>query len=993
MEERNITKRILVPLSLTLIGLCVIVVLSVTWFGEKSITTTAHKDFEEIEKFWNLELDEDGALMTSVIETLIYEAGTNKDKTLQKALRSKDKAALLAHSMDLFKTLRTKHKITHFYYHSPERVNILRVHQVERSGDKINRFTAIQAEEKNDTALGLELGLLGTFTLRVVVPWYDGEELLGYIELGKEVDDLVHIISELNEVELLISINKEFLDRENWTDGMKMLGRKFDWDSHSDKVVISNTLELSQVEHKSLLLFASEEYRNHTNDHETLDLKGRLYHLDTIILHDVGGREVGSLMILNDMSEVVLFRRNIIKAFIAISFTVSLSIFLLFYRILARTDRDLLSKRRKIVEDAKAKEDMQKEHILELETEKRDLEEAKESINRSYQVERVLNSIRDFSFRDVTLNEILVHSLDEILSIPFLSIEDKGSIFLTEDGNEDMLTMVAKHGLSEYIENECSRVAFGRCLCGRAAETKKIVFKGTMDEEHENTYEGIAVHGHFCVPIISGDVVLGVINTYLPNGLERSLEDERFLRMTANMLSGIILRKKSEDTIEQLAYYDQLTGLPNRALFMDRLKQSLARASRYDTYLGLLFMDLDHFKNLNDTFGHVIGDKFLKSAAERLKTFARTSDSVARLSGDEFLFFVGDQYDANGIAVVAGKVSSIFKEPFNIDGNEFFMTVSIGVSIYPNDGKDVTTLMKNADTAMYKAKVEGGGAIHLYTASMNERALERLELENRLRRALERDEFYLDYQAQVDIETFKVVGVEALIRWRSEHLGFVSPDEFIPVAETTRLIVPIGEWVLREACEEMVRLHNQGLKDLCVAVNVSLYQLKDRSFFDTLSSVLEETGLDPKYLELEITESVAMDNVEESVRLLNELKNKGIRLSIDDFGTGYSSLEHLKRMPIDVLKIDMSFIRNITEDDDDKKIVETIVKIGHGFNCKVIAEGVETPEQLEVLRDVGCDIIQGYLFSKPVAPKELKGVYDSVNQQSMSLDKSKAFEQ
>lgn len=448
------------------------------------------------------------------------------------------------------------------------------------------------------------------------------------------------------------------------------------------------------------------------------------------------------------------------------------------------------------------------------------------------------------------------------------------------------------------------------------------------------------------------------------------------------LLSGtmrdISERRKSEERIEQLAYYDQLTGLPNRVLFMDRLKQSLARARRYDTQLGLLFLDLDRFKTLNDTLGHTIGDQFLKAAAERLTYFTRSSDSVARIGGDEFVIFVADQEDVSGIMVVAGKIASIFKEPFDINGNEFFLTASIGVSAYPQDGEDVTTLMKNADTAMYRAKDEGGGGVSHYSPSMNARAIERLELENKLRRAEAREEFYLDYQPQVDSSTCKVVGVEALLRWRDEKRGIISPADFIPVAEITRLIVPIGEWVLREACEEMVRLHEDGLRDLNIAVNVSLYQLKDRRFLDTLSRILEETGLDPKYLELEITESVAMENVDESVKMLNELKSKGVRLSIDDFGTGYSSLEYLKRMPIDVLKIDMSFIRNIIEDDDDRKIVETIVNIAHGFNCKVVAEGVETPEQLKILRDFGCDIIQGYLFSRPVKPEELKGIYEEV---------------
>ena len=278
---------------------------------------------------------------------------------------------------------------------------------------------------------------------------------------------------------------------------------------------------------------------------------------------------------------------------------------------------------------------------------------------------------------------------------------------------------------------------------------------------------------------------------------------------------------------------------------MDRLTQSLARAKRYGSKLGLLFIDLDRFKTLNDTLGHAIGDKFLKAASERLEDFCRTSDSVARIGGDEFVIFVSDQEDITGIIVMAGKIVSIFKNPFEIDGHEFFMTASIGISVFPNDGEDVTTLMKNADAAMYKAKAEGGGTFHLYTSSMNAKALERLEIENKLRRAETRNEFYLDYQPQVNAKTGEIVGVEALIRWRSGS-GLISPVDFIPIAEATRLIIPIGEWVLRKACEEMVRLHKEGYPGLNISVNVSLYQIKDRGFINTLSRILKETGLKPE---------------------------------------------------------------------------------------------------------------------------------------------------
>ncbi len=461
------------------------------------------------------------------------------------------------------------------------------------------------------------------------------------------------------------------------------------------------------------------------------------------------------------------------------------------------------------------------------------------------------------------------------------------------------------------------------------------------------------------------------------------IDDSFFIACTIRDISD---RKASEETIRKLAYYDQLTGLPNRSLFNDRLHQAIIRAKRSGLQMGLLLLDFDRFKTLNDTFGHTSGDEFLKEVANRLLTNIRAADSVAHLGGDEFVLFVSDKDDVEDIMLFANKLSSLFKQSFELNGYEFFMGCSIGVSIYPHDGRDVTTLMNNAVTAMGKAKAEGGGGFCLYSPSMNTRAAERLELEKNLRLAQENNEFFLNYQPQVDAATGKVVGVEALIRWRDSYGTVIPPFEFIPLAESLRLIVPIGEWVLRTACKRIRMLHHEGLDDLNISVNVSLAQLMDRNFQKTLSNILEETGLNPRHLELEITETIAMENVSQTIELLNGLKSTGVKLSIDDFGTGYSSLSHLKRMPIDILKIDRSFINELTVGDDDRMLVKTIINIAHGFNNRVVAEGVETVEQYQILKEYGCDIIQGYLFSKPVPAEEIQSCYHAILEERMKAD-------
>ena len=437
-----------------------------------------------------------------------------------------------------------------------------------------------------------------------------------------------------------------------------------------------------------------------------------------------------------------------------------------------------------------------------------------------------------------------------------------------------------------------------------------------------------------------------------------------------SLFIDITKRKESERHIKFLAHYDSLTKLPNRALFGDRLLQGLATAKRSGKKVALLFLDLDRFKSINDSLGHLSGDLLLQSVATRLKSCVREIDTVCRQCGDEFMVLLTEIDKAEDAAHVALKIVRAMSEAHSVGGSSLIVTFSIGISIYPDDATDNQFMIKNADAAMYHAKEKGRNNFQFFTPDMNAEASERLALESDLRRALQQEEFVLHYQPQIDNHSLKIVGIEALIRWQRLGNGLVSPAKFIPIAEDCGLINSIGEWVLKTACVQNKKWQDEGLLKVPVAVNISALQFHQKHFKETVAQALHESGLEPGYLELEITEGVTIKDIETTVRQLKELKQMGVLISIDDFGTGYSSLSYLKRFPIDKLKVDQSFVRDISTSADDASIVQTIISMGHGLRLKVIAEGVETAEQLAFLKERGCDEIQGYYFSKPLTAEE-----------------------
>jgi diguanylate cyclase (GGDEF)-like protein/PAS domain S-box-containing protein len=452
--------------------------------------------------------------------------------------------------------------------------------------------------------------------------------------------------------------------------------------------------------------------------------------------------------------------------------------------------------------------------------------------------------------------------------------------------------------------------------------------------------------------------------------------DNEVVTHYVGIFSDISSTKHTEKKLEQLSHYDPLTGLPNRMLFRDRLYQALLKGKRTGELVALMLLDLDGFKNINETLGHKSGDTLLNMVSQQIRSSVRKSDTVARLGGDEFALVLTDFAHMRSLDFLARKLLFRLAQPIKLSGRKIFITASIGISVSPNDGSNVDRLLQSADTAVHHAKNNGKNRFQYFSEEMNEKALDRLELETSLREAIQRNEFLLYYQPQIDLATERIVAAEALIRWNHPTKGLILPGRFIGLAEETGLVVPLGEWVIEKACRQSVQWQKDGLPPIRIGVNVSGHQIVGSEIVPKVLHILQQTGLDPVLLELEMTERTLMQDTEMAMEILNELKGIGVTLSIDDFGTGYSSLSYLKKFPVDKLKIDRSFVKDVGDDPDDEAIVKAIIAVAHSLKMTVIAEGAETKEQVAFLRDNDCDEIQGYYFSPPLPPENFTQLLD-----------------
>ena len=554
-------------------------------------------------------------------------------------------------------------------------------------------------------------------------------------------------------------------------------------------------------------------------------------------------------------------------------------------------------------------------------------------------------------------------------------MSDSHPVLLIEDNPGDarlIREMLAEHPEASFRLDCVDRLSRALEMLA-SGDTRLILLDLTLPDSHGlETFAKVYAHSPK-VPIIvlTGNddqtVALSAVKTGAQDYLVKGRLDPELL---VRSMHYSIERKRYQEELEHQANYDSLTGLPNRALLRDRLRQAVF-AQRDLRSMAVVFIDLDHFKFVNDSLGHSTGDQLLKRVAERLRSVVRDGDTVSRLGGDEFVLILNDQVHDDTIYRALQRVQGRVSEPMVLEGKEISITCSAGISIYPQDGPDVETLLKNADAAMYRAKEHGRNNFQFYTAEMNRLVSERLALESALRQSLVRRELLLHYQPRFDLKTGAVIGMEALLRWMHPERGMMLPDRFVPLAEETGLIVQIGEWVMRSACTQNRAWQDEGLRPVTVSVNLSARQFRQPDLVKSVTRILEDTGLEPRYLEIELTESMVMHDAASAIATLRALKKLGIGLSVDDFGTGYSSLSYLRTLPIDKLKIDQSFVRDVASrrGGDGGLLAQAILSLGHSLKLGVVAEGVENAAQEKFLRKLRCDEVQGFHFGKPVPPE------------------------
>ena len=905
LAKSRLRLAILLPLALSLVLL--VAAFTYGFFRQEKLYMDEHSGsaFASAQRMYEAAILADTDKLSTALELVVRDAG------LLQAMRTRDREALLQRSGPAFEALRKAYGITHFYFHGPDRINLLRVHQPGRFGDRIGRYTLERVEATGKPAAGLELGPLGVFTLRVVFPCYEGPQLVGYVELGEEIEHILERVRKTVGIDLYVTIDKRYLSQKDWLEGMKMLGRQGQWDWLPGEVITFQPNQSVDGLPRALLTRAPV----HAHGLSRLTYEGRIFQSLSVPLNDAGDREVGHMLLVRDITGRVADGRAETLAFAGLGVAIGGVLMWFFFLLTGRVEKRLESSHTAL---------MQSTQRLMLHFQQTPL--------------AVIEWDTDFKVRDWN------PAAESIFGYTQAEAQGRHAA--------DLILPEAVRGHVTDIWNAL--------LSGRGG------FRSTNENV---TKDGKTI---FCewynTPLIDdGGRVIGV----------------------ASLAQDVTEQRIAERQLHHLAYYDNLTGLPNRTLYLDRLAHAIADAQRYERLVGVMFLGVDHFKNINDTLGHEIGNQLLQAVAARLKGCFRASDTVARLEsastdvhaqegdtiahlgGDEFAMILSNPSNADVMALVGKKILKAFQEPFKIEGNELFVTLSIGITLYPFDDGDIQHIVRNAASALHAAKVSGRNNFQFYSAEMTARAEKRMTMETGLRHALEREEFLLHYQPRLDLKTGKIAGLEALLRWRHPEKGLISPAEFIPVAEESGLIVPIGTWVLRTACMQARAWQEQGLPNLVMAVNLSPRQFRQGQLAQQVAAVLEETGLSSNCLELEITESLLIDGADKSVlATLEALKTLGITLAIDDFGTGYSSLSYLKRFPIDTIKIDQSFVRDITSDPDDAALVRAIIAIARSLRLNVIAEGVETEEQLDYLRRHDCDHMQGYFFSRPLPANE-----------------------
>ncbi len=865
---------------------------------------------------------------TELLKGMLLFIGASQD--LQQDWMRGDRGALYAASESVLENMQRDHHVSHFYYHQPDGVSFLRVHFKDRYGDRVERGTLQEAIRTGKTTAGIEFGVLGQFVLRVVMPWKINGRLVGYIELGEEIDHVLSHLSVAGGYGLVLSVSRDFVDRQSFStsDNFEMILEQET--RYVSALVINKTMEqipagldnvIGNRDASAYLVTVQDD---------------RHYLASNIPVQDFSGEDAGWLTYLLDISSYVDNRYRLMAGIGVTAFVLGTLLFFFYYFYSGRLQRGLADSRRELLKEISERKKIQNglvEHEGQL---KRLVAQRNRSLEES----------------EKRYKTLFYQTADALLII-------EGDRFV--DCNQATLDMLGYRHKEELLNTHPSALSPALQPDGQSSDIKADQILALAFEKGSHRFEWHHVRK-------SGEVFpVEVLLTAIPYGNEQLLHV---------VWRDITERKNAESEIRYQAYYDSLTGLPNRKLLLDRLEQSLITSRRHGYFDGLLFLDLDRFKTINDSLGHSIGDQLLVEIAGRIRAAIWEEDTASRFGGDEFVILLkhlgtDKQLASLTARKVATRIQASFERPVQIQGNALHITCSIGISVFPFLDESADDIIKYADTAMFSAKESGRNQIAFYLSEMHDKVQNRLMLEKDLRNAVAEEQLDVYYQPQIDRHG-GVVAVEALLRWRHPELGFINPEEFIAIAEDTGLIFDIGNFVLNRAVSDVLALGREVGCHLKLSVNISPHQFRREDFVSKIKSLMENFALETHFLTLEVTEGIAIDNLAEAIDKFEQLRHVGVRLSLDDFGTGYSSLVYLKRLPIDQLKIDKSFVFDIEDDPQDALLVQTILRIASQFGLETVAEGVETGEQRAFLENGGCCIYQGYYFSRPLPLEQLR---------------------
>ncbi len=968
--------------------------------------------------------DFNDAISEHAIGMAMVATAISQESEVRQSLINSNKNSLLEKYSETFSKLKSANSITHLYFLDKNRKTILRVHTPAKDGDYIDRFTAKKAESSRNTSYGIELGVMGTLTLRVVVPVIKENELIGYVELGKEIEDILERISNKHNVELLLMIAKGNLTEEGWKQGMKMLEREANWKLF-DKFALTYTTQKYVSPNLIKLINSSDR-------EESVTIDEKIFMLSPDKIKDVSSREIGQLIFLQDLTNILKGRDSFIIHSILFGLA-SMTIFLLLvYFILRRSEINSELQNQEILKNEQRIQELQKlSKIIAWEVDKEGLYtfisdsvyeilgyKATEIVNKKYfydfyPIERkdaLKNILFDRLYKKESFTGVVVPVLNinretvwiSINGIPVL--DDNGELLGCKGAGRDITQEVAKEKIAQEANNLFKKIinAIPQRVFWKDSDLHYLGCNEAFAKDSGNLFSDdiigkddyqMAWAEHAKEYRIDDRKVInsGIPKLFYEEEIKTSSGESMWISTSKIPLVnndgetvGVIGvfedftdKKISEDKIHKLAFYDTLTSLPNRMLFMDIVKAAMKEAALSHVYTALIFIDLDNFKILNDTLGHEMGDILLQSVAKRLQTLAKNGNALARLGGDEFVLILKnlstDETKAtNECMRTATQLLTLLQEPYRLKWAEHKSSASLGITLFNSEHISIDTLMKQAELALYKSKECGRNAFKFFEPAMESSLKERAEIEKELREAINKGEFVLFYQAQID-ESKKVVGAEALVRWNHPTKGLISPLVFIPVAEECDIILKLGDWILKSACDELQRWSSiDAMKKITLAINISVKQFSQSNFVKNTLSIIKESGANPRLIKLEITESMLVEDKEGIIEKMGKLKEVGIRFSLDDFGTGYSSLSYLKQLPLNQLKIDKSFVKDILTDKNDEIICKSTIAIAHTMGLNVIAEGVETQEQREMLNSIGCATYQGYLFSKPIPSREFE---------------------